>query len=616
MKININIRAGVLQIMVKCMNRFQNWIRLRWKKILICFIAALILSVCLEALQILTQPKEYEEVEGVLTLVRGGMVKKRIAILTIILFVVFWLLHSSHIWMSAKGNLASAQNSLTENKRKTGRNIFLFVSTGGAIYGLLRIFLPYYLNKPFNPVLNVFSICIALVAGTFFCFRKTLGEKPEVFFLIICISLGSLLAVYYPAAIHIAWDDDYHFKNAIKYSYLGNTKISKQDEIALSSWAGTEYIISEQETLHKEQNKIYKEGDVDTVYGMPEYKNYWLFFSGIGLYFGRVFQMPYHWIVSMGRLFGLLTYAVIGYFAIKRLKYGKMILAAVLLIPENIFLASSFHYDPSVTVFIALGFSYLIREWQEPEKVIQWKNAWIMIVALTAGCITKAVYFPILLLPLFLKKNKFTDRKQHRWFILLSLSAMFLLIVSFVLPFVFSDGTGDTRGGAEVNSFLQVKYILKNPLEYALTLFRYFRNNMTPDDIKYYSTFFAFMGMGPNYSIYLIALVFVAFTDRNGTELNISGGVQGRVISLIILFIAYCFVGTSMYISYTPVGLNTIHGFQPRYVLPLFFPAMMLIGSGRIKNSANKAAYNGISLAAMAYVGFSVVLALCLNFYV
>ena len=605
----------MLQIMVNCMNRCQNWIRLRWKKILICFVAALILSVCLEALQILTQPKEYEEVEGVLTLVREEMMEKRIAMLTALLFLLFLLFPGSRSWRSYAEVIRTSKMELCGNCKKTITNILLFLGSGGIMYLFLFFFLPFYMKKPLNPVLTVFSVCVAIVTGCLFCFRKTLGKKPEVFFLILCISMGSLLAVYYPAAVHIAWDDEYHYDNALRYSFLGNTKITKQDEIMMSSWAGTDYILSEQQKIHEEQNWNYLHGDVDTIYGLPEYKNYWMVFSGIGLYFGRVFQMPFHWIVSMGRLFGLLAYAIIGYFAIKRLKYGKMILAAVLLIPENVFLASSFHYDPSVTVCIALGISYLIREWQEPDEKLQWKNIWIMIGALFAGCITKGIYFPILLLPLFLRKEKFENKKQRRLFMGLTLTAMLLLIISFALPFATSNGIGDTRGGDDVNSFGQLRYIFHNPLEFIRTLLWYFVDNTSPDIMYYFTTFFAFMGLGPNYGLYLIILTFVAFTDRNGSELDVPYKNWGRVILLGILFITYCLVETSMFVSYTPVGKNNIYGCQPRYLLPLFFPAMMMLSSGKIKNEINRIAYNGITFATIAFAGFSVVLALCLRFY-
>lgn len=48
-----------------------------------------------------------------------------------------------------------------------------------------------------------------------------------------------------------------------------------------------------------------------------------------------------------------------------------------------------------------------------------------------------------------------------------------------------------------------------------------------------------------------------------------------------------------MYLSFTPVGLKTINGAQPRYLIPLLFPALMLIGgiTCKRKNIALKRDY-------------------------
>ena len=361
----------------------------------------------------------------------------------------------------------------------------------------------------------------------------------------------------------------------------------------------------------QEQNRLYKDGVIAWRSGLPESKNFWTLFNGIGLYLGRVLQLPFHWMWSMGRFFGLLAYTIVGYFAIRRLKSGKMILAAVLLIPTCIFLASTFSYDAGVMSFTALGMSYLVREWQEPDKKIEWKNAFIMIGAFFLGCYAKAIYFPVLLMPLFMRKGKFTDSKQRWLYTGLTIGALLVLVASFAVPFLSSSGGGDIRGGEDVNSTGQAQYILSHPLEYTEILLNFLRGYLNPDGITQFLTFFAYMGAAPNSIMYLMVLVALAFTDKDGRDLDIPGKIPSRVCMLVILFGTVVLVATSMYVAFTPVGLNTINGCQPRYLLPLFFPAMMLICPGKIRNDLNKTLYNGIFFALIGFVGFSAALIKC-----
>ena len=119
------------------------------------------------------------------------------------------------------------------------------------------------------------------------------------------------------------------------------------------------------------------------------------------------------------------------------LKSGKMILAAVLLIPECVFLASNYSYDPGVTGFLALGLSYCFAEWQEPTGKITLRNALLIGISLFLGCIAKPVYFPILLLPLWMKREQFADRRARRLYWALMLGLMPVRYFPIIYPVYF-----------------------------------------------------------------------------------------------------------------------------------------------------------------------------------
>lgn len=583
---------------------FSKW----WKRALICLVLAVVVAICLEWLQVKTQPIDYRKSTE-------GMRKISLINLSILLFPVFLFLFEIHARERLIGCFIRGRNGITEDLKHSTQCFLLFMLCGGLAYIIFRLYIPYTLGKPFNRMMNILSLAASIMVGCGFCFRKTLGRKPEVFFLILCVLMGSTIAITEPAKM-VSWDEPIHYLRAIEFSYLGQTRLTEEDHhfVDMSGEDGTDDL-AELDSWHARQDELFHQGVVSRPLPTIDLKSFWSIFSGFGIYLGRVFRCSYYQIMALGRLFNALAYAVIGYFAIRRLKYGKMILAAILLIPECVFLASNYSYDPGVTAFIAMGLSYCFAEWQEPSEKMKWGNVLIMIVSLFLGCIAKAIYFPVMLLPLFLKRNKFSTKREYRIYIILILTVMLLLILSFALPFVSSDGTGDTRGGDEVNVFGQVQFILTNPFRYVDILYRFFCQYFNPTSYGRFLTFFAYLGTSSDWVIYLILLAVLAFTDKDGTDYAIPGIKISRWIIMAILFGIMVLVATSMYIAFTPVGLDTVNGCQPRYMLPLLFPGLMLIGSQKMVNRMNKSLYNGLAFAVMGYAGFSSILLMIVNIY-
>ena len=107
----------------------------------------------------------------------------------------------------------------------------------------------------------------------------------------------------------------------------------------------------------------------------------------------------------------------------------------------------------------------------------------------------------------------------------------------------------------------------------------------------------------------------MAFTDKCEPDTGLGDRVWVRTVSEGLLAVALVLVATSLYVAYTAVGSGTIEGCQPRYLAPLIFPAMMFLGSGRIRNGMNRPLYNGLILGTAAFVGYAAVLYSCINLY-
>lgn len=535
---------------------------------------------------------------------------KRIAMLTFFLFCVFLFFFGIHGWTKFRESVQQGIRDIRENRKKVIIRIAISVVAIVLTYFALRAYVPYFLNKPFNWVLRLFCIATSIAVGSLFCFTRALGSKPEIFFVIICLLSGMFIAIFSPAATTVSWDDGYHYLNASKYSYLGQTRLTEQDNIALAAWSERVYDLSAVDEWHSRQDELYQKGVTNLQNGMINPKNFWLFFPGIGLYLGRVLGFPFHRIWEMGRLFSLIAYAVIGYFAIRRLKSGKMILAGVLLIPECIFLAATYSYDPGVIAFLALGLSYSFAEWQEPQKTMKGFNAVVILAALFLGCLTKYIYFPVFFIPLLLPAKKFKNKASHRAFVGATILMMLYLIWSFASPYLGGNASEntDSRVFSDADAGRQIPYILENPLTYTGILLRALRSVLGPENSEGLFTFFAYMGKAPNNYMYVAILAILAFTDKTEDDYELSKRGWTRLFFEVLMFGIACLAATSMYIVFTPVAADHIEGFQYRYTLPIIYPAIMLLGSGKIVNRSNRTIYNGLMFAAIGFVDFSAVL--------
>ena len=166
-------------------------------------------------------------------------------------------------------------------------------------------------------------------------------------------------------------------------------------------------------------------------------------FIAVTRWFGGGFVAKY----NLGRLAYLLIYSFVCYFAIKKIKSGKMILSIICLFPTNLFLATNYAYDWCVTAFTILGTAYFVSELQEPDKPITIKDTIIMGLAFAVGALPKLVYIILMGMTLFVRKNWTSKKDKQRYYLVLGIMfavvfAMFLLRSTSSLS-----GSGDTRAG-------------------------------------------------------------------------------------------------------------------------------------------------------------------------
>ena len=463
------------------------------------------------------------------------------------------------------------------------------------------------LGLKFVPALSFFAaLLISLIV---ICLSRAALDRPEWVFIAIALPMGMVMSVQIPAMTGMSWDDQIHYGNALRLSYVTSPELTDEEllmidmanlrslgqetGVGLDDWKSEE-IDSYYEKIDSRYKDDAASGGVTVSY-LPDqllsFVSLGYIPSAIGLWLGRALSLPFHMVFIMGRVANLIAYCLGCFCAIRLAPAKKTLFTVVSLIPVNLFLASSYAYDPWVVSMLLLGASVLYREmWQEDSAIC------IQQVALAAGIMflglcVKAVYFPIIGLFFLMPKSKFTGMAQRkRYYLFVVLFGLFVL-ASFAMPFLFgvSSGAevGDSRGGSDVSASGQLSFILNNPMDYSSILSRFLINTyFNPANSSWYVFSFAYLSDGffgqivgnplLNY-LPVIVLAAVSLFDNAEKAAWMHASAIGSIWSGVIYVLTCVLVATALYVSFTPVGLDTINGCQFRYQLPLIAPILAVL---------------------------------------
>lgn len=450
------------------------------------------------------------------------------------------------------------------------------------------------------------ALFISLSVFVLYClvvFIKKKNVKVENLFLIISLSAGTLFALTMPMNTGLSWDDQIHFYNVIRM-YSSRTQLKENEQALYTFKEPITFSLNEHKYISSflsDSNEINGAGisTIDSIYANIGYLP-----SASAFIVGKLLRLPFSFIFILGRWINVLVFALVVYWAIRRLKSGKVIMAIIALFPTTVFLASNYSYDSWVIAFAMLGFSFFFSELQQPNKKLELSDCIIMIGSFVLALGPKAIYFPLLLILLLLKPEKFYNLKNYKRFKVCVIVSTIVVASSFMLPFLVSGpGSGDLRGGAGVNSALQVEYIFGHPFEYTYTLLSFLCDYLSIKSSASYISLLGYLGFAEMFYLSLALLIVAVFTDKNRCDKYVTTK-KIRFWSIIIIFSTVCLLSTALYVGFTPVGLNSIAGVQLRYLLPVLFPIFMIIGSSRINNRMNRNVYNSIMLMIPAFILF------------
>lgn len=449
-----------------------------------------------------------------------------------------------------------------------------------------------------------FFWCLFGIGAMLIFYREYIGKRIEIGFLIISISVGTLLSLSLPAN-KVSWDEEVHFSQSFWMSNY-RTPVSVSPAITQEFIAGIDTWPYNQPGTAEEQREFdnyldlagdYRNGGI--TWSADLNKTIFTGYAGEALLLkaGQLFHLPFSLVYKLGRLGNLFIYCIALYFAIKKTPVGKGIMVFLGLMPEPMMLAGVYSYDPTVTAFMYLSFAYILSAVLEPDKKITWKEYAVIMLAFFWGCRIKAVYAPLLLTGLLIPADHFRSRREK----LIMKGGMILLclglMASFALPVIFSPSeTGDVRGD-NTSEAGQMSYVLGQPVAYAKILIQNIFHTLPSYVIGEKSL--GLLGHQGEVSFPWLLYAGSAAVILTGGQSSCGKRLdwKQKLWIFILASAAVVLVWTSMYVIFTTPGNTYIDGVQGRYYIPFLFLVWLVLNPKWVTVHLKNKDYYGLVLA-------------------
>jgi len=451
-----------------------------------------------------------------------------------------------------------------------------YVSYGGFVYyfaALLLIFLFIYYRK--IKIHNLFAV-MALLIGILYSVIITPMAAPDE------------VAHYYST---------YHVSNKImgvKASKEG-VVVGRTDDMILEGLtdetSAQTYTTAFEGMLLPIKNSELTEVEQETV-GVYDY----FYLPGaVGFVLARLFQLGTLPLMYLGRLFNLLAYIGMAYFAIKKIPFGKHLLTVIAISPMLLHQVSSLSYD---ALIFGLAYLYIAQSMEMiySENEITWKH-WLTLLitgVFLAPCKSGA-YLPICFLILLIPIKKAGGRKKY---ILSMAGTLGIMTVSAAANyFVKSSNIAGVSvqhtvdwPGEPVPTYT-LSYLWERPFSFVRLMLRTICH-----DTGEYITSMLGGSMGSSnivvpvfWILCFLGILLLSVVLVKGETIKVS--FRDKLWMFVICSGVFLLIEVAMLIGWTPTYYSSVIGVQGRYFLPILPLLMLLIRTDAIelkKDQTNK----------------------------
>lgn len=442
-----------------------------------------------------------------------------------------------------------------------------------------------------NPYRMLFFFMLFGLAAFIWMGRRFVAKKPEYAFAAIALTVGIHL-ILMTGTNQISYDEQTHVGKTWNLSYVGtvyDTEAALELKTLSAPYFHNRWERAVVESYLQRINN-YTTAEIYHQTKMIYYDRRAYLPMALFIAIGRMLSLPFAAMLMFGKLGNLLMYTVVCFFAIRKAKQGKGLVAVLALLPNSIFSASQFCYDACVNSFLLLSMVLTANEFFEPKKQVRPRNVAAILVCLIIGSYAKPVYMLMGLLLLFWKNEKFPS-KRAAWLFRGVLTLLCLCMLYEILAKSATGGSametlasaGDTRTEG-TNMLGQLKHILGAPFSYAWQLFTSMFGRIA-DWFTGRDQFFMYAYLGTPGTlctwIYFGTAAFAAFTGcRSKQRSRMKAGYAA--LFLVMVFGMSAVIWTVLYMSFNAVGSPVIDGVQNRYFTPVLFPFFVCFMNNKI----------------------------------
>lgn len=300
----------------------------------------------------------------------------------------------------------------------------------------------------------------------------------------------------------------------------------------------------------------------------------------IGFVIAKMLSLNIFLGMLIARLTNFIIVIAIGYFAIKKIPFGKVLLATYFMIPMMMQQATAFSADSLINAIIGFFIAYTLHLSFKKENLTKKDKVTFLAMSLLMG-ITKVTYIPIVGLGILLAKRRKEITVKEKT--ILAIATILLCLGSYMILNILNSNYTSVASAAKyleeagVNSSEQIHGIISNPLRYIYVLI---------NDFLHQGELYLYNCIGNNMGwltigmpiifivFYIILLLASAFVEDNQEELD----WKEKLWFIFLAVLMYVLIVTGLYTQWTGVGQTIVAGIQGRYFLPIIIlPLLCLI---------------------------------------
>ncbi len=301
--------------------------------------------------------------------------------------------------------------------------------------------------------------------------------------------------------------------------------------------------------------------------------------TALGMALGRLLGGDALICLYFGRVFNVMVYALLCYFALRAASRFRALLAALMLVPVSLFIASSTSADSLLLGMTWLFVGYCLAAPTDKKK----RREKAVALAVSFAVLFAAKYSFLALLPLLFfidtsnnaGEGKSAKREGVRLLLVCLAAGVGLFAVQYWHTIYFNNfGKLDYYDPA-VNPMAQLRFVFSYPLRYAMVFLNSLYQNsfhlLNGGIFGWLDVKIPFVSFATPFVLLLAALMHLrdalALTKRQQLLFALTGAL------------GYAFVYTGMYLTCTHYTSLDINGVQMRYLLFVFLPLFALMAS-------------------------------------